>query len=117
MANYIKVGAAEGGRTVLHDALGLTGAEISINNVPAGGGVPFFHAHKKNEEIYYIISGKGTAEIDGETFELEAGDWVKVAPAGMRKFSAAADSPISYICIQVKENSLEEFTGEDAIMG
>ena len=35
----------------------------------------------------------------------------------MRKFSAAEDSPMSYICIQVKENSLEEFTGEDAIMG
>ncbi|MBR6350405.1 MAG: cupin domain-containing protein [Lachnospiraceae bacterium] len=117
MANYNKVGAAEGGRTVLHDALGLTGAEISINNVPAGGGVPFFHAHKKNEEIYYIISGKGAAIIDGETIALEAGDWVRISPPAMRKFSAAEDSPMSYICIQVKENSLEEFTGEDAIMG
>ena len=117
MANYTKVGAAEGGRTELHDLLGLTGAEISVNNVPAGGGVPFFHAHKKNEEIYYIISGKGCAEIDGETVALEAGDWIKVAPAGMRKFSAAPDSAMSYICIQVRENSLEEYTGSDAIMG
>ena len=117
MANYSKVGAAEGPRTVLHDALGLTGAEISINNVPAGGGVPFFHAHKQNEEIYYIISGKGQAIIDDETIALEAGDWIRVAPAGMRKFSAAEDSPISYICIQVKENSLEGFTAGDAIMG
>ena len=33
--------------------LGLTGAEISINNLPAGAGVPFVHSHKKNEEISY----------------------------------------------------------------
>ncbi len=34
------------------------------------------------------------------------GDWLKVAPAAKRQFSAAADSSITYVCIQVKENSL-----------
>ena len=33
------------------------------------------------------------------------GDWLKVAPAAKRQFSAAADSSITYVCIQVKENS------------
>ena len=48
--------------------LSLTGAEISINQLPAGTGVPFVHAHKNNEEIYGIISGKGKALINGGCF-------------------------------------------------
>ena len=117
MSNYSKWNAKQDPRTELHDVLGLTGAEVSINNLPAGAGVPFVHSHKKNEEIYIILSGKGTAVLDGETVELEAGDVVKVAPATKRQFSAAADSPISYACIQVRENSLEEYTGTDAVIG
>ncbi len=116
MANYKKVSVAPEARVELHDLLALTGAEISVNNLPAGAGVPFFHAHKKNEEIYAVLSGKGQAVIDGETVELAAGDWVRVAPAAMRKFSAAEDSAISYICIQVKEGSLEGYTQDDAII-
>ena len=96
--------------------LSLTGAEISINNLPAGESVPFVHAHKKNEEIYAILSGKGKAVIDGETVELTAGDWIRISPAAKRQFFAAQDTAISFICIQVKENSLEEYTKDDAVV-
>ena len=58
IASFSKWNAKQDPRTELHDVLGLTGAEISINNLPAGAGVPFVHSHKKNEEIY-IISLKG----------------------------------------------------------
>ena len=94
----------------------MTGAEISINNLPAGAGVPFVHSHKQNEEIYAVLSGKGKAVIDGETVELTEGDWLRVAPAAKRQLSAADDSAISFVCIQVKENSLEEYTMTDAIV-
>ena len=116
MANFNKINMEKDARTELHDKLGLTGAEISINNLPAGAGVPFVHYHKKNEEIYFVISGKGQAIIDGETVELTAGDWLRVAPKARRQFSAAADEGISFICIQVRENSLEEYTADDAIV-
>ena len=116
MANYKKVHVGNEPRTELHDQLDLTGAEVSVNTLPAGTGIPFVHHHNKNEEIYGIMSGKGQAVIDGETIELEPGDWIRIAPAGKRQFSAAEDSPLGYICIQVKENSLEEYTGDDAGM-
>lgn len=117
MCNYQKTTAGEDARIELHSALGLTGAEISINSMPAGAGVPFVHAHKENEEIYGILEGKGSAVIDGETVELKAGDWLRVAPKAKRQFQAAADSGIKYICIQVKENSLGAFTADDAVIG
>ena len=103
MANYTKTNVGSTPRTELHDTLGLTGAEVSINQLPAGAGVPFVHAHQQNEEIYGILAGKGKAVIDGEEIALTAGDWLKVAPAAKRQFSAAADSSITYVCIQVKE--------------
>lgn len=107
MSNYSKVSVANDPRTELHDQLGLTGAEISINHLPAGASVPFVHYHKTNEEIYIILSGKGKAVVDGEDIELSAGDIVRIAPDGKRQFFAADDSEISYACIQVKAGSLE----------
>lgn len=115
MANFSKVSVEQDARTELHDKLSLTGAEISINNLPAGACVPFVHAHKNNEEIYAVLSGKGKAVIDGETVELAAGDWIRISPAGKRQFFAADDSAISFVCIQVRENSLQEYTMDDAV--
>jgi len=94
----------------IHIAVGTAGADF-LAAVPW---IPDVHYHKKNEEIYFVISGKGQAIIDGETVELAAGDWLRVAPKARRQFSAAADEGISFICIQVRENSLEEYTADDA---
>ena len=116
MSNYSKISVADDARTELHDTLGLTGAEVSINNLPAGAGVPFVHSHKQNEEIYIVLSGKGKAVIDGETVTLEKGDFVRISPAAKRQFSAAEDSSITFACIQVKENSLEGYTMTDAVV-
>ena len=38
----------ENGKVFLHDALGLTSCEISMNTVPKGYKVPFNHRHKQN---------------------------------------------------------------------
>ena len=116
MENFEKVSVETGARVELHDLLSLTGAEISVNSLSAGAGVPFVHSHKKNEEIYGVLSGKGRAVLDGETVELTAGDWLRVAPAVKRQFSAAEDSPISFRCVQVRENSLEGYTADDAVV-
>lgn len=116
MANFSKVRVAQDARTELHDKLSLTGAEVSINNLPAGASVPFVHSHKNNEEIYVVFAGKGKAVIDGEDVELAAGDWIRISPAGKRQFFAAEDSAISFACIQVKENSLEGYTMDDAVV-
>jgi mannose-6-phosphate isomerase-like protein (cupin superfamily) len=116
MSNYNKVTITEDTRTELHDKLSLTGAEVSINHLPAGASVPFVHAHKNNEEIYAILEGAGKAEIDGETVTLAAGDWLRISPAAKRRFFAAEDTGIRFLCIQVKEHSLGDYTKNDAIV-
>lgn len=116
MANYAKTNIGNEGRVELHEKLSLTGAEISINQLPAGASVPFVHSHKNNEEIYGILSGKGKAVIDNETIEFTAGDWLRISPAAKRQFFASQESDITYVCIQVKENSLGGFTADDAVL-
>ena len=114
MNNFDKISTVAEARTELHDKLNLTGAEVSINTLPAGASVPFIHAHKQNEEIYAILEGEGKAVIDGETVELKAGDWVRISPSAKRQFFASANKAIKYICIQVKAGSLEGYTMTDA---
>ena len=116
MANYAKTNIGNEGRVELHETLSLTGAEISINNLPAGASVPFVHSHKTNEEIYGILAGKGKVVIDGEEIALTAGDWLRISPAAKRQFFAAEDAGISFVCIQTKENSLGGFTADDAVV-
>ena len=86
MANYTKTTIGKENRIELHEKLSLTGAEISLNELPAGANVPFVHSHKENEEIYGILSGNGKAIIDGEEISLSTGDWLKIAPAAKRQF-------------------------------
>ena len=116
MNNFTKVSVSNQARVELHDALNLTGAEVSINVLPAKASVPFVHSHKQNEEIYAILEGEGHAVIDSETVELKAGDWLRIAPQAKRQFFASDNSAIKYICIQVKANSLEGFTMTDAVV-
>ena len=115
MSNYSKTNVAAGAQRVeLHDTLNLTGAEVSVNTMPAGSEVPFYHSHKENEEIYFIVSGTGYMEIDGEKVDLRAGDWLRVAPSAKRKLHATSD--MTEVCIQVKAGSLTQWTMTDGVV-
>lgn len=103
-------------RVTLNDTMGLTGTEISINRLPAGQSVPFVHAHKKNEEVYLFVQGKGSFWIDGEVIEVDEGMAVKVAPSAGRCLKADTKQDLCYFCIQAQENSLTQHTREDGII-
>ena len=114
--NYQKTNVENTARVELHDKLNLTGAEISFNILPAGTSVPFVHSHKQNEEIYITLNGKGKVNIDDESIEVKENDVIRISPKAKRQFFADSESSLKYICIQVKENSLENFTQNDAII-
>lgn len=103
------------GRTELHNALELTGCEVSVNRLPAGAAVPFVHKHTNNEELYGVLEGAGEIYIDGEVAPLAAGDWFVVRPEGHRAIRAL-DKGMTFICIQTKAGSLEGFTMTDGVM-
>lgn len=103
-------------RTELHELLSLIGTEVSINNLPAGVSIPFVHAHTNNEELYIVLSGKGSFFVDGEEFLISEGDCLRVDPKGERCLKAADDSALRYLCIQSRAGSLQGYTMSDGII-
>ena len=55
------------------------------------------HYHERTDEIYYVISGKGTMTLDGEEVELHTGVVVYV-PRGVRH-KATGDLTVLVVCV------------------
>lgn len=92
--------------------LGLTGCEVSLSCLPAKTGMPFVHAHRKNEELYFVVRGSGTFYVDGNEFPIREGSMIRVAPDGARTL-AAGDEDLYYICVQAEVGTLTQATWED----
>jgi uncharacterized cupin superfamily protein len=53
---------------------GLKRLSLSLARVPPGRESFIYHAHERDEEFLYILSGRGRAEIGSEIFEVGPGD-------------------------------------------
>ena len=62
---------------------GMSRAHVTLARLPAGKDSFAYHAHMLEEEWVYILSGRGVAEIDGESHEVGPGDFMGFAtPVG-----------------------------------
>lgn len=103
------------GKFLLAEELGLTGCEVSLNRLPAGKGMPFVHAHQRNEEVYIVIRGSGTFYVDGEEFPIAEGSVIRVDPQGERAWRAGEED-LYFICVQAERDSLTQATRDDGII-
>ncbi|MDR1259716.1 MAG: cupin domain-containing protein [Tannerellaceae bacterium] len=108
-----KSGQEVRGKVFLKEATRSTGTEISLDVIPPKSELPYFHTHRKNEETYIILKGTGYFQVDEDCFPIEEGSIVRVAPEGNRGICNMSDREMVYICIQSKENSLEEYSTGD----
>ena len=102
------------GKVFLHEILGLTGAEMSLNYIPADSKAPFSHKHKENEEVYMVLKGEGVMQVDDKIINVKEGSVVKVSPSAVRKIESSENSDLIVLIIQTKAGSLEQFTLTDA---
>lgn len=102
------------GKHFLKGAVGLTSCEVSINSMAPGAGMPIYHKHQQNEEVYIFIQGKGQVQVDGEVIDVQEGTIVRIAPNGERIWRNNSTEPLLYIIIQAKENSLAQYGLGDA---
>lgn len=101
------------GKVFVKEEMGATGTELSFKFLSPGEALPFFHIHKENEEIYIVIKGSGQMQVDDAVFPIVEGSVVRVAPAGKRCLRNNSSEPMVYMVIQVRENSLNQWTGGD----
>ena len=101
------------GKVFLKEPTKSTGTEISFTTIPPKSELGYFHIHFKDEETYIILKGSGFYQVDDDCFPIQEGSVIRVAPEGVRSLCNTSDEPMVYICIQSKQNSLEEHTTDD----
>mgnify|MGYP002522647873 FL=1 len=111
---FTEIAKLENGKAFLHDALGLTSCEISINSTTKGFKVPFSHKHKQNEEVYIVLKGNGIITVGENKINVKEGSAVRVAAGVARTIENIGNGDLNFICIQAKENSLTQFGFGDA---
>ena len=102
------------GKLFVKESTGATSCEISFGTLPTGAAVPFFHSHKANEENYIILSGAGRFQVNDEAFDITEGSVIRVSTNCDRNIKCTSETPMTYICIQAKEGSLDGYTMTDA---
>jgi len=84
--------------TRLGALVGLSRTAVNWASVPAGKESFIYHSHYREEEWIYIISGRGVAEIDGEEFEVAAGDFMGFPTPGVaHHLSNPSDEDLIYL--------------------
>lgn len=94
--------------------LGADGGDFSFQMFQPGTETGFLHKHKRHEELYFFLKGKGEFQVDGQIFPVKEGSVVRVAPEGERSVRNNGTEPLIMLCVQYKGNT---FTAEDASDG
>lgn len=103
------------GKLFINHLLDFSGMELSMNKLPAGAGVPFYHSHRENEEAYIFLGGSGEMQIDGELIPVKEGSIVRVSTKGERSLRNTSGEPLYFICVQARENSLNSNDISDGV--
>lgn len=56
------------------------------------------HRHNKSEELYYIIQGKGSMQLNEKTINAETGDCICIAPGTAHCIKNTGDKDLKILC-------------------
>ncbi len=104
------------GKVFLAESVKASGMEVSFQVMPPNAGMPFFHKHRKNEEMYIVLKGRGEFQVDDAVIPLLEGSVVRVAQDGSRSWKNTGSEPMIMMCIQAAAGTLKEFTGHDGYL-
>ena len=65
------------------------------------------HYHRVSEEIYLLLEGVGSLEMDGETREVGPGDAILIPPGAWHELTAGQDGA-RFLCMCVPPYSHED---------
>lgn len=104
------------GKVFLAESVKASGMEVSFQVMPPNTGLPFFHKHRKNEEMYIVLQGDGEFLVDEAVIPIKEGSVVRIAPDASRSWKNTGGTPMIMMCIQAVAGTLKEFTGHDGYM-
>lgn len=94
---FITLDGSEIRELMAHRNSPIKNQSLAEATVPVGG-VTQEHTHKKTEEIYYILQGKGKMRIENETRDVVVGDAIAILPGQRHKIQNTGDVPLVFLC-------------------
>ncbi len=92
--------------SLVRRSLGVESFGLNLVEIPPGEGIPEHDERERDqEEVFYVISGKPTFEIDGERYPVPAGTFVRLDPEPTRRFVNEGDEPARVLVISAPRSS------------
>ena len=85
--------------------LGSRKLGFNVTVIPPGKRAFPYHAHRANEEMFFILDGEGSVRIDGETHKIRKGDFISLPPGRDSAHQIVNDSvaPLRYLAVSTME--------------
>jgi len=98
----------------MREPLELRNLAVTFERFGGGWSAPEGHAHRRGhrhrvqEEVYFLVSGRAQAKLDGDVVDLEPWTAVRVAPETTRSFRAAGDDDAIFVTIAAPQAALDD---------
>jgi mannose-6-phosphate isomerase-like protein (cupin superfamily) len=98
---------------ILMDAgeLGSRNMSVTWLEVPAGIDQSL-HSHEEAEQVYIVVSGRGTMTVAGDTQEIAEGDLVMVPPATDHSIANGNSADLCCVSVQSPPVTSSEVFGQ-----
>jgi quercetin dioxygenase-like cupin family protein len=85
-------------RLIGADNVGAKNLEMILGTIARGGGA-LPHAHPGLEQVCYLLHGTARVQVNGEAFDMVAGDTCFFPADAMHVFSVTSDEPARVLVI------------------
>ena len=92
----------------LREALGLENFAVTFQRFAGGWKPTRGHRHGVQEEVYFLVSGRAEAKLDGDVVELEPWTAVRVPPQTARAVRAAGDEDVLFVIVAAPQAGFDD---------
>ena len=91
----------------LGDATGLKNLGVHMMTVAPGDRSSEYHCHRYEDEAIYVLSGRGTAVIGAESYEIGPGDFLGF-PGGGPAHETINDGTVPLVCLVIGQRLAQD---------
>ncbi|MDH3227680.1 MAG: cupin domain-containing protein [Thermoleophilia bacterium] len=92
----------------LREPLGLRNFAVTYERFGAGWRPARGHRHGIQEEVFFLVSGRAQAKLDGTVIDLEPWTAVRVPPETPRAFRATTDEDAVFVTIGAPQAGMDD---------